>query len=61
MPLPERREDWPAAALELFEERAAILEYDAGLSRVEAERLAEALIRRDHLFSCTRAKSTGSS
>jgi hypothetical protein len=55
MPLPERREDWPAAALELFEERAAILEYDAGLSRVEAERLAEALIRREQIGACLKA------
>lgn len=31
-------------ALELFEERAAILEYDAGLSRSEAERRAFAFV-----------------
>jgi hypothetical protein len=55
MPLPERREDWPAAALELWAERAAILEYDAGLSRVEAERLAEALIRREQIGACLKA------
>lgn len=30
----------PALARELFEERAAILEHEAGLSRQEAERLA---------------------
>jgi hypothetical protein len=32
--------------LELFEERAAIMEYDGGLPRAEAERLAWACIER---------------
>jgi hypothetical protein len=51
MPLPERRKDWPAEALELFEERAAILEYEAKLSRADAERLADAMIRRNNLYN----------
>lgn len=33
-----------AAERELFEERAAIFEYDAGLSRLEAERCALAAV-----------------
>jgi hypothetical protein len=33
--------------LELFEERAAIMEYDGGLPRAEAERLAWACVLRE--------------
>lgn len=39
--LPADRKEWPDAWLELFEERAAIREYDGNLSREEAERWAE--------------------
>lgn len=34
-------EDWPAELREHFEERAAIREFDGGLSRADAERAAE--------------------
>jgi len=43
--LPGDIAEWPADAREHFEERAAIMEYDGGLPRVEAERLAEAEVR----------------
>jgi hypothetical protein len=43
--LPAAPEDWPADDLEWFEERAAILEYDAGYSRDQAELLAEISVR----------------
>jgi hypothetical protein len=36
---------WPEDAREHFEERAAIMEYDGGLTRAEAERRAEAEVR----------------
>jgi hypothetical protein len=49
--LPERVSDWPAEAREWFAERAAILEFDAGLSRSEAERQAETLTRNFFLAS----------
>jgi hypothetical protein len=45
-PLPKHREAWPPIALELFEERAGIVQADTGCSRGEAERLAEAVVRR---------------
>jgi hypothetical protein len=38
--------DWPADALDDYEERAAIMEYHGNMSREDAEREAEALIRR---------------
>jgi len=44
-PLPRRVSAWPADAREHFEERAAIMEYDGGLTRAEAERRAEAEVR----------------
>ena len=40
------RAAWPADVLEEWAERAAILEYEAKLSRVDAERLAGVIIRR---------------
>jgi hypothetical protein len=43
--LPPVVADWPPVWREAFEERAAIMEFDGGLSRVEAERRAEACIR----------------
>jgi hypothetical protein len=38
--------DWPSDWRDLFEERAAIMEYDANLERAEAERSAFEDIRR---------------
>lgn len=46
MKLPWRRTDWPERAKEDFEERAAIVEFDAGLSRAEANTQADAMVRR---------------
>lgn len=43
--LPERVADWPEAERELYEERAAILEFEGGLPRAEAEMVAEQMIR----------------
>lgn len=51
--LPPSRADWPADWIEAFEERAAIIQYDAGLARADAERAAEASTRRE-------AQGTGS-
>jgi hypothetical protein len=39
--LPADRKDWPEHWLELFEERAAIREFEGNVSREEAERWAE--------------------
>ena len=39
-----RLKAWPAEAREEFEERAAIMEYDGGLPRQEAERKAYRLV-----------------
>jgi hypothetical protein len=43
--LPPGRADWPEAAREELEERAAILQFEANLPREEAERKAEELVR----------------
>jgi len=43
--LPAAQADWPEEWRERFEERAAIMEYDGGLPRPEAERRAEVLVR----------------
>ena len=51
--LPDRRSGWPQGAREQFEERAAIIEYEGGLSRKEAEEWAETLIR--EIFSRSQA------
>ena len=40
----DAREELTLAERDDFEERAAIMEYDAGLSRAEAERLARACV-----------------
>ena len=45
MKLPYRRVDWPEEAREDFEERAALMEYDGGLTRPEANRRAAAVVR----------------
>ena len=37
--------DWPDAWRERYEERAAIMEYDGGLTRAVAERLAFCAVR----------------
>ena len=43
--LPALVRDWPEAAREWWEERAAVLEYDARMSRSRAERVAEHIAR----------------
>ncbi len=43
--------DLPAAAREDYEERAAIMEYEGGLSRRDAERAAYELILRRHALA----------
>lgn len=43
--LPSDRADWPADWLDLFEERAALIEYHGGLPRRQAEDLAEHRVR----------------
>jgi len=42
MMLPDKLEDWPEKYLELWAERAAIMEYQGNVPRDEAEQLAEA-------------------
>ena len=44
--LPLNKSDWPAEWKELCEERAAIMEYQGNIPRKQAEREAEADIRR---------------
>ena len=44
-PLAADRRHWPAEAREAWEERAAILEYDARMERGRAERAAEHIVR----------------
>lgn len=39
---PRKKGNWPADLLAEYEERAAVLEFDGGFVRGEAERLAEA-------------------
>ena len=46
MNLPPNRAAWPAFWKELFEERAALIEYQANLSRETAEFRAEIDIRK---------------
>jgi hypothetical protein len=41
MILPRLVSTWPAAWLDAYQERAAIMEYDGRMSRVQAERDAE--------------------
>ena len=43
--LPVRVSDWPEESVHEFEERAGILEFDAGMDRVLAELEAERLVR----------------
>jgi len=45
MTLPPRIDDWPEQLREEWDERAAIVEYDAHLPRAEAERVAERIVR----------------
>lgn len=47
-PLPENVDDWPEEVRSAYEERAAILEFDAGLPRAIAERKARILARLAH-------------
>jgi hypothetical protein len=46
MSLPAQIAHWPAAWREVFEERAGIMQFDARLSREQAELLAESEVRR---------------
>jgi hypothetical protein len=46
--LPPRVADWPDARREAYEERAAILEYEAGLPRDEAEQRAREMVLHKH-------------
>lgn len=46
--LPPGREAWPPDALDEFEERAGLIEFLGRLPREDAERLAEACVRRSH-------------
>lgn len=46
--LPVHRGAWPDDAVDAFEERAAIMEFDGGLTRAHAERESERLVRLDH-------------
>ena len=43
--LPDVLADWPEEWREVFEERAAIMEYDGGLSQVDATARAEGIVR----------------
>ncbi len=43
--LPDVLADWPDEWREVFEERAAIMEYDGGLSQVDATARAEGIVR----------------
>jgi len=58
--LPARVETWPEAWRELFLERSGILQYDAGLSRDEADARAEQQVREFHRHQKgTRSKEGG--
>ena len=46
MNLPLKRDRWPADWLQLFEERAGIIEFCGNVSRLTAEARAEADIRK---------------
>lgn len=46
MILPPNINDWPVAWLEIYRERAAIMEYDGNMPRPTAEREAELDTRR---------------
>ncbi len=45
--LPRLVSEWPPPAREAWEERAAIMEFDGGLSRADAEAAAEDCVRRE--------------
>lgn len=45
MTLPKLMKWWPVEAREAYEERAAIKEFDGGMSRDQAEREAETEVR----------------
>lgn len=47
MILPIRVSTWPEPWKHLYEERAAIIEHDAGLPKADAERQAEAIVRKE--------------
>lgn len=43
--LPQRLSDWPPAYRDQYEERAAIMEFDGGVSREDADKWAETILR----------------
>jgi len=53
--LPSDQNDWPEYWKEAYEERAAIMEYDGGMNRGEAEKKAERLIREE--YGCEQNRS----
>ena len=46
MTLPKNKADWPEDAVEDFNERASIIEFHGDRTKKEAERLAEARVRK---------------
>jgi energy-coupling factor transporter ATP-binding protein EcfA2 len=58
--LPLEVADWPPEYRELYEERAAMIEYDAGKSRACAEIWAELMLRRSFEREAARTKGGGS-
>lgn len=49
--LPTHPECWPVSLRERFEERAAFHEFEAGMSREDAEAIAEKSVRRLHFLA----------
>ena len=54
--LPEDLGSWPDEWREVFEERAAVMEFDGGLPRAAAEREAEVRVRGEHARVVARAR-----
>jgi hypothetical protein len=54
--LPAHPGDWPEEWLENYIERAAIMEFDGGLPRMEAEARAEELVREAYRRKCDSAR-----
>ena len=51
MQLPFKLADWPKRWAELYEERAGLMQYEAGFSKAEAEYEAEKDIRKQAINS----------
>lgn len=56
MTLPAKKKLWPTDELEDYEERAAIVEFMGGRPRVDAERIAEELVRQKYERRVAEAK-----